>query len=158
MPQVNFLKLHNEASVVELAKSGALSSNQMSEVVMGHAKLAKRDNESVHQAYSRIVNSNVDIRRALFKTTSLYDLEEDDPPGGPNPKVNTMDTDPRVVAGKDALAVNNPTEAMRQPNELAAKQHRTFAEVFADPSNVTLARATYTSAHRSSVNTDYLEQ
>jgi hypothetical protein len=68
MPQVDIFKLHNEQSVIEIAKSGALSPHDMSAVVMGHAKLAKRDKESEHQAYARIVDSNIEIRRALLKS------------------------------------------------------------------------------------------
>jgi hypothetical protein len=98
--------------------------------------LAKRDNESVHQAYARIVNSNVEIRRALLKS---------DVP-------NRMDVEPVFVGGSDATDVSSDSsKAIRQLQELAAKQHKTFEQVFADPANGALARGTYTSAHRPNI-------
>jgi hypothetical protein len=63
-------------------------------------------------------------------------------------KLNVIDIEPVVVGGKDAMAVNDPAEAMKQLNALAEKQHRTFEEVFSDPANRTLAARTYTSHHR----------
>ena len=48
--------------------------------------------------------------------------------------------------------------AVKLLSEMAEKQSRKFEEVFADPANKALANRTYTSRHRSSVNTDYLER
>jgi hypothetical protein len=74
----------------------------------------------VHQAYARIVNSNVEIRRALLKS---------DVP-------NRMDVEPVFVGGSDATDVSSDSsKAIRQLQELAAKQHKTFEQVFADPAN-----------------------
>ena len=136
MPQVDIFKLHNVASVVEVAKSAKLSEHDMSAVVMGHAKLAKRDNETVHQAYARIVDGNIDIRRALLKS---------DVP-------NLMDITPMSVETGSTLVADDSMKAYRQLQELAAQQHKTFEEVFADPANGALARGTYTSAHRPNVS------
>lgn len=52
---------------------------------------------------------------------------------------------------------DDSAEAVRLLQKMADQQHRTFEQVFADPANKALAGRTYTSAHRSRVNTDYLE-
>ena len=53
---------------------------------------------------------------------------------------------------------DDSAEAVRQLQQMCEKQGRSFDQVFADPANSALAQKTYTSAHRSSINTDYLEQ
>ena len=53
---------------------------------------------------------------------------------------------------------DDSAEAVRLLSEMAAKNGRAFEVEFADPANAKLAAQTYTSAHRSSINTDYLEQ
>lgn len=52
---------------------------------------------------------------------------------------------------------DDSAEAVRQLQQMCEKQGRSFDQVFADPANSALAQKTYTSAHRSSINTDYLE-
>jgi hypothetical protein len=53
---------------------------------------------------------------------------------------------------------DDSAEAVRLLAEMATKNGRSFESVFSDPANKVLAAKTYTRAHRSSVNTDYLEQ
>jgi hypothetical protein len=53
---------------------------------------------------------------------------------------------------------DDSAETVRQLNEMCEKQGRSFEQVFADPANAKLASRSYTANHRSSVNTDYLEQ
>jgi hypothetical protein len=54
MPQVDIMKLHNPDSVIEFIKSSGASEFVISEVIMGHAKLNKRDGESDAQAFARV--------------------------------------------------------------------------------------------------------
>jgi hypothetical protein len=43
---------------------------------------------------------------------------------------------------------DDSAKAYKQLQDLAAKQHRTFEQVFSDPDNGELAGRTYTGAHR----------
>ena len=54
MPTVDIMKLHNPDSVIEFIKSSGASEHVISEVIMGHAKLNKRDGESDAQAFARV--------------------------------------------------------------------------------------------------------
>jgi hypothetical protein len=74
--QINILKLHNIASVVEVAKAiiakdgDGVTEHQFSEILMGHCRLNKRANESDAAAFSRIFQDpdNVDLRKAYAMT------------------------------------------------------------------------------------------
>jgi hypothetical protein len=57
----------------------------------------------------------------------------------------------------NTLVADDSAEAVRLLNEMAEKQGRKFEDVLADPKNSKLAARTYTRAHRSSINTDYLD-
>jgi hypothetical protein len=75
MPQVNIMKLHNIDSVTEVAKNViddkvALTEHQFTEILTGHARLAKRTGESTMAAFERILTDpeNADIRKAYTLT------------------------------------------------------------------------------------------
>jgi hypothetical protein len=53
---------------------------------------------------------------------------------------------------------DDSAEAVRLLGEMAAKNGRSFETEFADPANAKLAARTYTRAHRSSINMDYLQE
>jgi hypothetical protein len=94
--------------------------------------VAKRNNESVHQAYARIVNNNIEIRSALLKSNVP----------------NMMSTKPVVHEVIGHLTADDTHKAYLQLVALAEKQHKTFEQVFSDPENGELARGTYTGAMR----------
>jgi hypothetical protein len=58
----------------------------------------------------------------------------------------------------NTLVSDDSAEAVRLLGEIATKNGRAFETEFSDPKNAKLAGRTYTAGHRSSINTDYLEQ
>jgi hypothetical protein len=67
MTQVDIFKLHNVASVVEIAKSinsGEAIGIPFAQVLMGHARLNKRSGESDAKAFTRLYESDVEFRKA----------------------------------------------------------------------------------------------
>jgi hypothetical protein len=144
-PTIDITKLHNIASVIEIAKqintdgnASGISEHQFTSIVQGHAKLAKRANESDVAAFARIFTdpANVELRKAHALTKSP----------------NMMSVTPTSVETGSTLVTDDSAEAVRLLNEMAEKQHRTFEQVFADPANGELAGRTYTSAHRPNVS------
>lgn len=65
--------------------------------------------------------------------------------------------EPTSTVVGSSLVSDDSAEAVRLLGEMAAKNGRSFETEFSDPANSKLAARTYRSAHRSSVNTDYLE-
>jgi hypothetical protein len=133
-------------SMVSLAKhivtkgTTANSEHEFSACLMEHARLNKRDNESDAQAFSRILQSDAEIRRA-------YGIVKKYP--------NTMRTKPvsTEVGDTDTDGEDEAKEAARQLSELADEQRRrsptlskskAFEKVYADPAN----RALIAKAHR----------
>ena len=72
-------------------------------------------------------------------------------------RTNTIPDDDKV-SGKLRSMVDAMIVAAPALREMAEKNGRSFETEFADPANSKLAARTYTQHHRSSVNTDYLEQ
>jgi Ser-tRNA(Ala) deacylase AlaX len=61
-----------------------------------------------------------------------------------------MRTTPTSTEVGSTSTSDDSAEAIRQLNEMAEEQHRTFEEVMLDPANKELAGRTYTSHHRPS--------
>jgi hypothetical protein len=145
MPQIDIMKLRNIESVAEISKAiikgdaTDVSEHTFSQIVMGHARLNKRANESDAAAFARIFSApeNIELRKAHAITKSFP---------------NMMDTTPVTVETGSTLVSDDSAEAVRLLNELAEKQHRTFEQVFCDPANGELAGRTYTAAHRPNVS------
>jgi hypothetical protein len=77
--QVDITKLHNIASVTEIAKNViddkvALTEHQFTEIVTGHAKLNRQAGESEAKAFERIFMdpSNGELRKAYALTKGYY--------------------------------------------------------------------------------------
>ena len=133
-------KLHNIASVREISKAmiadgpGEITEAEFSEMLMGHAALAKRVGETNAQAFARIFEAteNVAIRKA-HALTKAY-------PG-------TMSLEPTQVGGPQATDVNDAGEAAAQLKNLMEEQRATaptltaseaFAKIYSDPSIKTI--------------------
>jgi hypothetical protein len=93
-------------------------------------------------AFERILTApgNGELRQAYQVTKGMASLE------------------PTSVGVGSSETSDDSAEAVRLLAEMAEKQGRQFEEVFSDPANAKLVARTYTAHHRSSVNTDYLEQ
>jgi hypothetical protein len=147
VPQVNIFKLHNPDSVKEIAKSiisGEVTGASFHDVLMGHARLSKRDGETDAKAFNRLYEGNVEFRKADRVATEAGWIS--------NAKVNTMSVEVVSTEVGNTLTSDDSAKAYRQLQELAEKQHRTFEQVFSDPANGELAGRTYTSAHRPTVS------
>jgi hypothetical protein len=143
MPQVDIMKLHNIASVREVAKqisadgnAAGISEYDFTSIVMGHARLSKRAGESDGAAFERVLTAseNGELRQAYQITKGMASLE------------------PTSVGVGNTSVSDDSAEAVRLLREMAERQHRTFEQVFADPANAALAKQTYTKHHRSSAN------
>jgi hypothetical protein len=145
-PMVDITKLHNIESVVVISKhiidngASGISEHEFSQMIMGHAKLNKRANESDTAAFARIFSApeNIELRKAHAITQSSFP--------------NMMDTTPVTVETGSTLVSDDSAKAYEQLMALAEKQHRTFEQVFSDPANGELAGRTYTLAHRPNVS------
>jgi hypothetical protein len=146
MPQVDVFKLANIESVREIAKhiteKDDITEFDFTKILMGHARLNKRDKESDGAALERILTApgNGELRQAYRTTKGMASLE------------------PTSTAVGNTDSADDSAEAVRLLAEMAEKQGRSFETVFSDPANAKLAARTYTQHHRSSVNTDYLEE
>jgi hypothetical protein len=153
MPQVNIFKLANIESVREIAKhiteKDDITEFDFTKILMGHvtAKINnryvnKRDGESDGAAFERILTApgNGELRQAYQVTKGMASLE------------------PTSVEVGSTLVSDDSAKAVAALREMAEKNGRSFETEFADPANSKLAARTYTQHHRSSVNTDYLEQ
>jgi hypothetical protein len=128
MPQVNLMKL---ATLMEDALN---------------AQVIKRDSESFAKAFTRKYENDIDFRRQWATVNEAKQLMT----------LKGMATLQPTSVGVDNI--NDPAEAVAALQEMAAKNGRSFEQVFADPANAKLASRTYTANHRSSVSADYLEQ
>jgi hypothetical protein len=140
-PMIDIFKLHNEQSVVEVAKSviaGELPGVPFADVLMGHARLSKRAGESDAKAFTRLFENNIEFRQADAAAKEAGWIAHH--------KLNVMSVEPSVVGGAQAMDVNRATEAVKQLKELAAQQHKSFEQAMLE--NPELTARTYTSAHR----------
>jgi len=113
------------------------------------ATVTQRDGESYAKSFSRKYENDIDFRkqwRDLTEAKQLMALGK-----------GTATLTPTSTSVGSTLVPDDSAEAVRLLQEMAEKQHRTFEQIFSDPANAKLAARTYTAAHRSSVNTDYLE-
>jgi hypothetical protein len=130
MPQVDFMKL---ATTMENALN---------------AQVIKRDGESFAQAFSRRYENDIDFRKSWATVSEAKQLSA----------MKGMATlTPTSVGVGNTHVSDDSAEAVRLLQQMAAKNGRSFEQVFADPANRELASKTYTSNHRSSVSADYLE-
>jgi len=145
MPQVDIMKLHNPDSVIEFIKSSGASEFVISEVIMGHAKLNKRDGESNAQAFARI----------FPKFQTAYGVAKGYP--------NMMQTEPVSV---EVESIDDSWKASEQLAALVEEQRaraptlttsQLYERVYADPANKAVVARAHKRPTASSVNTDYLE-
>jgi hypothetical protein len=114
------------------------------------AQVTRRDGESYAKSFSRKFEDDINFLkqwRDLTDAKHSMALSK----GMASLQVTSVEVGNTNVADDSAAAV-------KLLSEMAEKQSRKFEEVFADPANKALANRTYTSRHRSSVNTDYLER
>ena len=134
MPEVNMMKL------VSAMEDGLMAS------------VTKRDGESFAKAFSRRYENDIDYRRQWQTVSEAKNLM------ALNYSKSLATLTPTSVGVGNTNVSDDSAEAVRLLQEMAAKNGRSFESVFADPANAQLAARTYTQHHRSSVNTDYLEQ
>jgi hypothetical protein len=132
MPQVDILK------VATILEDGL------------NAQVTKRDGESFAQAFSRKYQADEDWRRQWASVTEAKHTVA--------LSKGMASLTPTSLGVGNTNVSDDSAEAVRLLNEMCEKQGRSFESVFSDPANSALAQKTYTSAHRSSINTDYLEQ
>ena len=132
MPQVDFMKL---ATVMEDALN---------------AQVTKRDGESFAQAFSRRYENDIDFRKSWATVSEAKQML------ALGKGMATLE--PTSTSVGNSNVSDDSAEAVRLLQEMCEKQGRSFESVFSDPANAKLASQTYTTSHRSSVNTDYLEQ
>jgi hypothetical protein len=139
MPQVDIMKLHNIASVREIAKAINIGSNasgiseyEFTSILAGHARLNKRAGESDGAALERILTApdNTELRKAYRIVKGMASLE------------------PTSVGVGSTETSGDSGEAVRLLREMAERQGRSFEAVFQDPENSKLAARTYTMHHR----------
>jgi hypothetical protein len=117
------------------------------------AQVTKRDGESYAKSFSRKYEDDISFRRDWAAITEAKLLQAS---LGYTKGMATL-TPTSTVVGNTNVS-DDSAEAVRLLAEMAEKQGRSFETVMADPANAKLAARTYTAHHRSSVNTDYLEQ
>jgi hypothetical protein len=148
MPTVDIMKLHNPDSVIEFIKSSGASEHVISEVIMGHAKLNKRDGESDAQAFARV----------FPKFQTAYGVAKGYP--------NLMSVEPVSVEVGDTSVADDSWKASGQLAALVEEQRRlapwmtatqAWEAIYADPANKALVVRAHKLPTTSSVNTDYLE-
>ena len=132
MPTVDFMKL---ATVMEDALN---------------AQVIKRDGESFAQAFSRRYENDIDFRKSWATVSEAKQML------ALGKGMATLE--PTSTSVGNSNVSDDSAEAVRLLQEMCEKQGRSFESVFSDPANAKLASQTYTTSHRSSVNTDYLEQ
>jgi hypothetical protein len=132
MPQPNILKI---ATIMEDALN---------------AQVIRKDGESFAQAFAKKYEGDLEFRKSWASVTEAKHTVA--------MSKGMASLTPTSTAVGSTLVADDSAEAVRQLQEMCVRQGRTFEQVFADPANSALAQKTYTSAHRSSINTDYLEQ
>lgn len=113
------------------------------------AQVTKRDGESYAKSFTRKYENDIEFRK------QWRDLTEAKHQALGKGMASLKPTSTEVG---NTLVADDSAEAVRLLNEMATKQGRKFEDVMADPANSKLAARTYTAAHRSSVNTDYLQE
>lgn len=124
MPQVNIMKL------IEVTEQGLM------------AQVTQRDGESYHQSFARRYENDISFRKqwaALTDAKHLMALGK-----------GMASLTPTSTSVGDTSVADDSAEAVRLLSEMAARNGRSFEQVFADPANAKLARQTYTQHHRSS--------
>jgi hypothetical protein len=156
MPQVDILKLRNIESVAEISKAiikgdTGMDEHTFAQILMGHARTAKRANESDAAAFSRVFTdpANIEIRRAHALTKSFP---------------NVMSVEPVSVETGSTLVTDDSATAADQLRTLVEQQRaraptlttsQLFERVYADPAN----KAVVARAHRrSSTSGDELQR
>jgi hypothetical protein len=149
MPTVDIMKLHNPDSVIEFIKSSGASEFVISEVIMGHARLNKRDGESDAQAFARV----------FPKFQTAYGVSKGYP--------NMMSVEPVSVEVGDTTVEDDSWKAAAQLTALVEEQRararwmtasKLYERVYADPANKAVVARAHKRPTASSVNTDYLER
>jgi hypothetical protein len=100
----------------------------------------KRDGESYRQAFARKFENDISFRRdwqTIADTKMSLALSKS--------MASLQPTSTEV--GSSATSDDSAAEAVRLLGEMAAKNGRSFEEVFADPANRALASRTYTRHH-----------
>jgi hypothetical protein len=141
MPQIDIYKLNNALSIVEIAKSADISEFEFSEMLMGHARLLKRDTESAGAAFERILMGPTPEGAALrqvYRKVKGY-------PGRASLEVVTEVGDSREDGEADALKAAGQIAALVAEQRSRAPTLSTSAlydAVYRDPANkALLARA-----------------
>lgn len=109
------------------------------------------------KAYKIIRDAN-HVAALGYHKRSEYDAQEDDGDPRLSRTPRLMSIEPVVTSGEDALAINDPTEALAALNALAEKQHRTFEEISLDPANARLAAVAFRRPNASSTSGSELQR
>jgi hypothetical protein len=151
--QIDVFKLSNIESVNEICRhisKGAadISEFEFSQMVLGHAKLNKRAGESDAAAFSRIFQApeNIQLRRAHNICKGYLDREPSEhllAVVDEYRRKGMASLEPVSTEVGSSEFDDDSAAAVKQLQDLAEKQHRTFEEVFLDRANSKLAQATY---------------
>jgi hypothetical protein len=125
----------------------------LEEGLMARAKLTKRDGQTEAQAFAKLYENDIDFRK---QWATITEAKHAIALGKSLP--NMMSTKPTSTEVGNTDSADDSAEAVRLLSEMAAKQHRSFEQVFQDPDNAALAARTYTSHHRSSTSGSELQQ
>ena len=131
MPQVDIMKL------VTVLEDG----------LMAQARLTKRDGETDAKAFSRYYENNIDFRRQWATVTDAKMLH-----ANLNLRKGMATLTPTSVAVGNTNVADDSAEAVKQLQQMAAKNGRSFEAEFGAPENRALAQKTYTNAHRMEMN------
>jgi hypothetical protein len=112
------------------------------------ATVTQRDGESYAKSFSRKYENDISFRKQWRDLTEAKMLLL---------SKGTATLTPTSAVVGNTNTKDDSAEAVRLLSEMAEKQGRSFETVFSDPANAKLAARTYTAAHRSSINIDYLE-
>jgi peptidyl-tRNA hydrolase len=109
------------------------------DALMAQAKLQKRAGESDAKAFARLYEDDIEYRKQWRDLNDAKQLQ--------GYLKSLASLKPTSTEAGSTLVSDDSAEAIRQLNEMATKQGRTFEQVFADPANKALAGKTYTGAH-----------
>ena len=149
MPTVDIMKLHNPDSVIEFIKSSGASEHVISEVIMGHAKLNKRDGESDAQAFARV----------FPKFQTAYGVAKGYP--------NLMSIEPVSIEVGDTSVADDSWKASAQLAALVEEtraraptltSERLYDRVMADPANKAIVARAFKRPTASSTSGDELQR
>lgn len=128
---VDVFKLSNIESVREISKhiteKDDITEFDFTKILMGHARLNKRDNESDGAAFERILTApeNTELRQAYQVTKGMASMT------------------PTIAVVGDTRLADDSAEAVRLLTEMAEQTGTSFEVVFAAPENRELAARTY---------------